>query len=784
MNVDRRRTFEVMAVILLSLFNVFILLWRTIITPGLIYVRDTYPPIFMSPPEPVSNGVINILFVMDTPDLPVYLSSYFLPSEVVDKLYYAYPIFLGFISMYFSSKYFLKKLIKVQTRRERIILYGVPVITAFLFTTSPPFMYFTYWTNYATFVALYPSLLATLDYVKGRPGLKGAIILALMSTLTTTDPRGFLYTILTVLAFTLYNVKDKEFLKTFATAIPIYIGLNIRTFASLLIQGKVYNGLGTSIEIQQLWLNYQNYPFLDEIRGVGLFRPLLDFYSNAFIYTLSLLLPAFVILAFILYFEKVRKVTNLPFVFAVYIITVIMESSTITLFNHVFTLNLIYYLNDVLKESPFFPYMWLILPTYVEEVIPPSLFLMFGVLLGVFLADVSNRFKEKYVVFLLLAVFLVTAQLTSSYTSLAGGDYSGNYMPTPIPKPLYDVAYYLDHHDIGKVVIYVQPIQYDGREYSAEGFVGLPNVTLLPFYNSTNISTILAFYGVQYVVTNEPDVVSFLKSVGGFNQTYCVDGIYVFEDLDFKTSFTSKGVYILATYPQNLTLLPKGVAVVPPYVHVPEQYLAGVIGGNSTYLLYDIYQNYSLSIPAQRLPYPTNFSCTIIPTSTANQILSTFPGAPLIQVFNPASESVKVPWGEGYYYIILSYVQHPGGGIIKVSNGSYSVAFNTNGELRIVEVGMKMFVHEEIILSHVDDLPVYIVGMEAIPMQLLSSDIHLDPKNVTVVYYPVTGNVIPSVNYNIVIGEVETPTNPNLLPFILVNLAVFITVLFEYFKRD
>jgi hypothetical protein len=219
-------------------------------------------------------------------------------------------------------------------------------------------------------------------------------------------------------------------------------------------------------------------------------------------------------------------------------------------------------------------------------------------------------------------------------------------------------------------------------------------------------------------------------------------------------------------------------------VHIPEQYLAGVIGGNSTYLLYDIYQNYSLNIPAQRLPYPVNFSCTIYITSTSIQILSTFPGARLIQVFNPASESIKVPWGDGYYYIILSYVQYPGGGIIKVSNGSYSVAFNTNGELRVVEAEMKILVHGEIVLSHVDNLPIYIVGMEAIPTQLLSSGIHLDPKNVTVVYYPVTGNVIPSVNYNIVIGKVETPANPNLLPFILVNLAVFITVLFEYFKRD
>ena len=112
------------------------------------------------------------------------------------------------------------------------------------------------------------------------------------------------------------------------------------------------------------------------------------------------------------------------------------------------------------------------------------------------------------------------------------------------------------------------------------------------------------------------------------------------------------------------------------------------------------------------------------------------------------------------------------------------MAFNTSGELRVVEADMKILVHGKIVLSHVGNSPIYIIGMEAIPTQLLSSGIHLDPKNVTVVYYPVTGNVIPSVNYNIVIGKVETPANPNLLPFILVNLAVFISVLFEYFKRD
>ena len=78
MDLKTKRTLEIVLVVLGGIIDTFIILWKTILIPGLIYVRDSYPPIFMHPPKLVSNGVINILFVMNTPDLPICLSSYFL----------------------------------------------------------------------------------------------------------------------------------------------------------------------------------------------------------------------------------------------------------------------------------------------------------------------------------------------------------------------------------------------------------------------------------------------------------------------------------------------------------------------------------------------------------------------------------------------------------------------------------------------------------------------------------------------------------------------------------
>jgi hypothetical protein len=77
----------------------------------------------------------------------------------------------------------------------------------------------------------------------------------------------------------------------------------------------------------------------------------------------------------VFFVEKLRK-TSIPFYLALYILIVVVESSIIDLFSHQFTLNLVYYINDWLKNTPFFTYMWIFLPTYVTEMIPALLFLL------------------------------------------------------------------------------------------------------------------------------------------------------------------------------------------------------------------------------------------------------------------------------------------------------------------------------------------------------------------------------------------------------------------------
>ena len=769
MDLKTKRTLEIILVVLGGIIDTFIILWKTILTPGLIYVRDSYPPIIQPKPSFVSNGMINLITLMDNPDMPLLLFQYFFPSCVNDKLSYIYPIFLGFISMYFSSKYFLKV-------KYREVIAG---IIAFLYTISPAFMYFTYWNDYATFVALYPALLAGLDYVSKSPGVKSALLLAMLASLTTTDPRGFSFTVLTVLAYALYSSirRDLKFLKTFAIAIPVYIALNIRTFIALFLQQRVYTGLGNSIEVVQLWLNYYTFSFEDNLRGIGIFRPLINLFPNPLFYVYSFFLPLFTILGFVFFVEKLRK-TSIPFYLALYILIVVVESSTIDLFNHQFTLNLVYYINDWLKNTPFFTYMWIFLPTYVTEMIPALLFLTFaGVVNEVLSVRIRLAVAKLLPIFLLILVIL--GQVVYSYSSYSSGNYEGNYTPIPVIKPVYEIAEYLNTHATGKVAVFAGgPIYYQGKYYSPEILAGLPNATFINFYNSPYLSEILSFYGIQYVVTNE---YYNLSDYPGIKLVMNLSGIAVYQNLNFKAEYEAKGIYILASYPQ-IYYIPPNSAVVPPYVYVPPKYLAGVINGSDVYVKADLFYNYSLKIPAQREPFSQNFSCTIVTTSHAQQILNTFPGIHLIQSRAPAKEYVNV--GYGYFAIILTYVQYPEGGIIGVSNGTKTLQVATAGPLMVVSKFLGYFKLEgKLELIHPDYDTIYIVNLEAIPANLYNDSVNLSPENVNVTIYPVIGEVIPSIGYNIVIGKVEPPKQIDLTPALVLNLTFFITVLTIYFIK-
>ncbi|BFH73162.1 hypothetical protein SJAV_11060 [Sulfurisphaera javensis] len=756
----KRAFFIYITSFLLALLSTLFILRQTLLSSGLIFVRDSYPSLLGYISPLVSSGEINILFLMDNPDFPISIFQLF--PQIYDKLNYAYPIFLGYLSAFFATRYILN------SKYKDIIAF----LTAFLYVVSPTFMYFTYWSNYVTFVALYPILLVGLSYVSKLSTLKGAILLSFLLTLTTTDPRGFVFSFLTLFLYVIYQLVRRNFryIKLAFFSLPLYVVENIRTFYALFVQQHVYTSIGNSISVVQLWLNYNTFSFADNLRGIGLFVPLVNFYAGNyfFSYLFSFFLPVFVILGVVFYAERVIK-TDVIFYFSLYIFLVIFLSSSITIFNHTFTLNFIYYLNDWLKQTPFFPYMWIILPTYLSEMIPAPLFLTFA-----FIGDqiILTRREIPRLIGIMFVILVIIAQLVFSYPSYATGNYYGNYVPTPIPKNLVEVAEYLHG---AKVAVYGGPIYYNGKWYSAEGFAGIPNAVFLPFYNTTSLGEILQYYGVEYVVANKN--ISYFLAQKDLKLVANFSGIYIFKNLDYRANFTSQGVYILVG---PVTDLNEDVAVVPPYIYVPPQYLAGVICGGEIYLKADVFHNYSVKIPAQRLPYPTNFSCTIYVNSGAQAILSSFPGISLIQVGSPASEYIST--SPGCYAVVLTYVAYPKGGVIEISNGTASLTVNTqNVSMEVITTYLgKIYTTGKLKLIHPDSRITYLVSLELIPYSLFIKNVILHPKNVTVTVYPVEGDVIPSIGYNIIIGKVYPPPNYDLTPVLIINVIAVVLLLLEY----
>ncbi|WP_206346081.1 hypothetical protein [Sulfolobus sp. S-194] len=759
------KKYKLLIPFLCGLLSTFFILRSMLFSPGLVYVRDSYPSIIGYFPTLVNNGQINLLFIMDTSDLPIYIFSLY--PEIWDKLSYAYPIFLGFVSMYFASYYILR------TRYKEII----SLIVAFLYIISPTFMYFTYWTDYSTFVALYPLFLVGLDYVnkKNFSLLRSSILLSLLLTLVTTDPRGFIFSFLTLFLYVMYRVikRDFYFLKIVLFSFPFYIMENVRTFYSLLVQHNVYVSTGSSISVVQLWLNYYTFSLSDNLRGIGLFAPLINFYSGntLFSYVFSFFLPVFVVLSFFYLFFKIIR-TDAVFYFFLYSFLVISISSYIVVFNHVFNLNLIYYLNNWLKDSPLFPYMWVIIPSYLSEMIIAPLFLTFVYEINFLLTE---KGEIQRLISLIILILVISAQLVFSSPSFASGNYEYNYVPLPVPQNLVQAAEYLHG---AKVAVYGTTIYYHGKYYDPEVFAGVPNSVFIPFFNTTHLGNILEYYGVEYVIANEN--LSYFLSQKDLELVKNFSGIYVFKNLDYKSTFSSRGIYLV----YNVNDLNEDVAAVPYYLYVPPEYLAGIIGGSEIYIKADVFRNYSVKIPAQRLPYPTNFSCTIYVNAHTLQILSAFPGISLIQVGNPASENIFV--SPGKYAVVLTYISYSEGGVIEICNGSVSLSVDTaNTTLSVVSSYLGIISSNgEIEIIHPDNKITYIVNLELIPYSLWVNDtINLHPKNVTVVTYPVVGDVISSVGYNIILGKAEKPPGYHLVPVIILNVLFYALILFLLVRR-
>ncbi|WP_156303731.1 hypothetical protein [Sulfuracidifex tepidarius] len=573
---------------------------------------------------------------------------------------FIFPFALAVPSMYFASRYLLRK----------TGLYGIRVILisaslAFLYAISPTAFYFSHWYNYASFYAFLPATITGADYALEKGNY---LLLAIISAVSSTDPRGFVFTLFIVLTMTLYKRGFYTFLKS---VIP-YLLLESRVFLYLLLGHSYYSQLSLDIESGQLWINYQTYSILESMRGIGVFNPDVTFYTGNlfFFYPISFIFIETGILGYL--FLKKRKSISTYLLF-LYLFTVLFITSTVPLGPFTITLDLIYPLLHVLQNTFAYGYLWIILPTYISEMVMAPLFLLVAMVLG--------EMSKRKILLPVLVMVLVSQGIFSSPAVLSG-NYFGEYVTHDPPPIMMNLADFLkgsqgDVAFLGYGVGYSSYLDDLPHDLDPYGFMNHKQASL-PF---TQVSAEeLNALGFQYVVTEgmKPNVTNLIP-------VWSEGNITVYKNMDFTYEINSP-VYVYTSFNQLLGLN-KSVNVLPEYLmySISPKYLGGILGGNQAeriaFLYYKEYGIKPVSLEVKHLPYPTNFTDSIYTTYEILDVENAYPYLFFYEVGNNSFLNLNV--SQGVYRVIFEYVSLPGGGVFSVFNGTTSVSVNTNSSMNL-----------------------------------------------------------------------------------------------------
>lgn len=686
-----------------------IALWKVFFHVGYIYQRDSYPAFYLDSRQ-ASLSYLNFPMIMDNVWMPVVVILYFnLISPVIADwiTYLLFPCAISVPSMYFSSRYFLNRYAKEAGAWVKI---SVSSIIAFLYAITPTAYYYSHWFNYATFYALLPALIAGTFYSLEKGGFLGATLLSIFASLTTTDPRGFIYTLFIVLSILLFRHKLGD-LKVFLYSIPFYILLNSRLFLILFYEFHSYSSISFTISNEQLWLNYWTFPLLDSLRGLSLFRPLvsyLSFGNPLLIYVMSFAFVETGILGYI-FLRKKGSVAN--YLLGIYLFLALLVSSSVNVLGYNITLNLTYPLLDFLAQTFVYNYLWIFLPTYLTEMILAPLFLLVSLVMA--------KMLSKYYL-IPLVVLIVLSQFAFSSSMVLSGNYLGSYNPVSPPPLIVNLGRFLENHTIGNVLVdAVVPSNWST-------FIGvLPNTTSVPLVNTSDVGVILNEYGVQYVVTTVNDnytlsVIDSHKNV--FTLVYNDSYFLVYKNNDFTYNINSP-IFVNFEYPK-VPDTNNSVNVIPSYLmfNIPPRYIGGFVG-NATYaelLALSAYKQGILPVKlnVKHLPYPTNFTDTINVNVYDEEILSDFLSISFISVSDTSSLNLGVE--PGFYKVVIAYVSVPGGGVFGVTNGSYSLSVSTSSpNISIVFSYLgNMFVSSSVKLFFIGHSLSYLIGIMFIPYNM------------------------------------------------------------------
>ncbi|MCI2413783.1 MAG: hypothetical protein MPF33_00800 [Candidatus Aramenus sp.] len=696
---ERRTLLEILVVLLLSAITPLIALRHVFLHQGWIFQRDSYPAYYLDRQQTV-NAFLVFPAVMDNTYAPLLLLLYFnliTPETFYWFQYLLFPFALAVPSMYWAVRHFIYE---IYEKVDFWKMMAISSTTAFLYAVTPTAYYFSHWSNYAGFYAFIPALIAGVDYSLKK---RNYLLLALFMSLTTTDPRGFVFAFFIALTYLLVR-RD---IKTFLLSLPLYFMINLRTFILIFFNIPAYNEVSQGISTVQLWLNYYTFPLLDSLRGLGLFHtftPALG--GNVVItYFLSFALLEFSVLGYI--FVKNKFTT---YFLALYLFLSFFISSNVVFLGHVINLNPSYAVWEALQNTFLFKYLWIFLPTYISEMVLAPLFLLFSL--------VAYKINVKTT---LLLVFVVTGQLTFSLPNILSGNYQGYYNPIQIPQSYMEVAKFLESHAIGNVINLGFPLLLPNQYFPP-----------VPFIYPKNEGKLLNSLGVQYVVVyaENKSLINYFTAQA-FSVAFNNSQYVIFENPNFTYNLTSP-FYLLFDYPNaNLSPLNTSVNLAPAVVNINSSWVGGYIGNSyADYLVYKAIKSglKPLTFHLQNLPNPTNFTYSFYETLNNTEIYSFFPGG-VISVAKPSSLHLSSIYGD--YEVVLAFISYPDEGSFVVGNGTYNLSVSPFGQtsLKFEYLGNMSF-SGNLFLYYTGNSPAYLYQVWLIPHNLTFSNHYI---NVTTV---------------------------------------------------
>lgn len=483
---------------------------------------------------------------------------------------------VAFVSVFVAIRYYLKKYFNAGNVISSLIAIVVDI----------PFQ-ITYY-NYGWYPAIYLLMLAIYDYgldfkkLEWREALRNGLVLALGTSLGFQDPRAIFYTTLTFFAYLVYFIITKEskidylknFLKVLIFGILFLVGLDFQMIVAIYLLRQYVSPVAVTTVYSQLttpvtWY----YPIYTLLGTINFWSPL----AYKSYYLLGAISSSFIFLS-------------------------ILKRNRISLFFSTILLIIVAYdflgtrtIGYALVNSPYVGYSIYLYVQYIPDYVFSAYFyplLAFTFYSIYFLG--KNLLRYKFTKIYLIFAILVSSLVVTAYYQPAAASMSEFYATVPLSESVKGSIYQVSNAS-GLVLVLYYGEDYHYYDYylnnmlSPTGYPGV-NIWYTILQQSPNPAKALSYLGVQYVIVDAseyPECYKVLLESPGIVKVYNSDNIYVFENLDFKPYYISRGVYIAFNFPYailGLSNLSDTYTVIPFYYVNDLQellpYVKGFIGYN------------------------------------------------------------------------------------------------------------------------------------------------------------------------------------------------------------